>query len=62
MCTSGGENPPRNHCINNQERTMINTKRGHLNKHKSAAKFRSASHKTHPRNMAVKPMRGGWRL
>lgn len=41
---------------------MIKTKRRPVNKHKSAASFRHAVGKTHPRNMQPRPMRGGFRL
>lgn len=36
--------------------------RGHANKHASARTFRHNVSTTHPRNMAMAPRRGGWRL
>lgn len=41
---------------------MIHSKRRPLNKGRSAAQFRHSVGKTHPRNMAPRPMRGGFRL
>lgn len=41
---------------------MLNSKRGHVSKGRSAAKFRGDTARTHPKNMAMKPLRGGWRL
>lgn len=41
---------------------MIKSHRSGLNKGKSARKFRRDVSKTHPKNMAMRPMRGGWRL
>lgn len=37
-------------------------RRSHVNKHRSASKFRSATRKTKAPNVAAGPMRGGWRL
>ncbi|WNK14768.1 MAG: hypothetical protein [Microvirus sp.] len=36
--------------------------RHHVNKHKSARSFRGKVATTHPKNMSLRPMRGGWRL
>ena len=33
-----------------------------VHKGKSASKFRHQVSRTHPRNMRIQPMRGGWRL
>lgn len=41
---------------------MLNSGRGGVNKSRSAGKFRHNVSKTHPRNMAMSPRRGGWRL
>lgn len=41
---------------------MIRSKRRPVNKFKSAKKFRGAVGRTHPKNMAPTPMRGGIRL
>lgn len=41
---------------------MKPTKRKPVNKYKSAKNFRHAVSKTHPRNVQMKPHRGGWRL
>jgi len=41
---------------------MIHSKRSGLNKGKSSAKFRHDVSKTHPHNMKMRPMRGGFRL
>lgn len=37
-------------------------KRAHVNKRKSAKTFRKHAHTTKAANIAVTPMRGGWRL
>ncbi|WNK12994.1 MAG: hypothetical protein [Microvirus sp.] len=36
--------------------------RSHVNKKRSAKNFRNKVATTHPKNMAQRPMRGGWRL
>lgn len=41
---------------------MIKSHRHGTNKFKSAGKFRHDSHRTHPKNMQMRPMRGGFRL
>jgi len=41
---------------------MIKSKRSHVHKGKSAQQFRHNVGTTHPKNMAMRPMRGGWRL
>jgi len=41
---------------------MKHSKRIGVNKHKSASNFRREVGKTHPKNMAMTPRRGGWRL
>jgi hypothetical protein len=41
---------------------MIHSKRMHVNKGKSASRFRHSVGKTHPKNMQMRPMRGGFRL
>ena len=37
-------------------------RRSHVNKQKSARKFRSATQRTKAANIAPSPNRGGWRL
>jgi len=37
-------------------------RRSHVNKARGARNFRHAVGRTHPRNMQMSPMRGGWRL
>lgn len=37
-------------------------RRGPVNKHRSARKFRKHVSRTHGRNIMPVPMRGGWRL
>jgi hypothetical protein len=44
------------------EVVMHNSSRGHVHKGKSAAHFRHDVGRTHPRNAAMAPRRGGWRL
>jgi hypothetical protein len=41
---------------------MIHSKRSHVHKGKSAHSFRKNVSKTHPKNMQMRPMRGGFRL
>lgn len=41
---------------------MIKSRRFGVHKGKSARHFRSAVGQTHPKNMRLAPMRGGWRL
>lgn len=41
---------------------MIKSRRGSVNKKHSARKFRHGASKTHPKNMRLNPMRGGFRL
>lgn len=41
---------------------MRPVRRGHVNKHKSAGKFRHAVGKVKAANLPRTPMRGGWRL
>jgi len=41
---------------------MRPTKRKHANKSRGAAKFRHHTRMTKAPNMAMAPMRGGWRL
>lgn len=41
---------------------FMNTKRRFVNKGRSAGQFRHNVSRTHHKNMAMKPMRGGWRL
>lgn len=41
---------------------MRPVKRMATNKHKSANKFKRSAARTHGRNVAQAPMRGGWRL
>lgn len=41
---------------------MKHSHRHAVSKGKSAAKFRHGASKTHPRNMQMRPMRGGFRL
>ena len=36
--------------------------RSHVNKGRSAKHFRGQVSRTHPKNLNVRPMRGGWRL
>ncbi|UDN67549.1 hypothetical protein [robinz microvirus RP_41] len=36
--------------------------RHHVNKKRSASKFRHSVSRTHGKNIAQAPMRGGWRL
>jgi len=40
----------------------MHSRRFHTNKRGSARNFRHNVSKTHPRNMAPPPRRGGWRL
>ncbi|WNK12496.1 MAG: hypothetical protein [Microvirus sp.] len=41
---------------------MRPVKRGHVNKHRSAGKFKHQVSRTHGKNVVAAPMRGGWRL
>ena len=41
---------------------MIKSHRGGMHKGHSASKFRHDSGRTHPKNMKMRPMRGGFRL
>lgn len=41
---------------------MIKSKRKPVNKSASARSFRHDSGRTHPKNMQMRPMRGGFRL
>lgn len=41
---------------------MRPVKRSHVNKSRSARSFRHKVGTTHPKNVAMRPMRGGWRL
>lgn len=41
---------------------MVPVSRHHVNKHKSASHFRHQISRTHPKNVAQRPKRGGWRL
>lgn len=41
---------------------MIRSKRKPVHKSSSARKFRGSVSKTHPKNMRMAPMRGGFRL
>lgn len=41
---------------------MIKSHRRPVHKGKSSAHFRHSISKTHPKNVKVRPMRGGWRL
>lgn len=41
---------------------MANLKRHHVNKHRSARRFRHQAGRTKAPNIQQGPMRGGWRL
>lgn len=41
---------------------MIKSHRGRVNKRHASKSFNHASGRTHPKNMKMRPMRGGFRL